>query len=197
MHLTFAIRGAPEEVDIWKKFMETQMFNFKQIPLEKDDKGNFIPDGEEEDGTKKFKHIKYPVDQVDFATGKVLHKKGEDIVITKQVQGCLRPLVMFEYVIPEEAYPEVIGMMDIESAVNAKMRPEVRAPFWAARKLMHLKPFPKLPELVGKKQHEITERFVPHGKIATYPVGVRKDKKQDFLFKLADGTSVGFYQEGL
>ncbi len=197
MHLTFAVRGAPEEVAIWKKFMETQMFDFIQIPLEKDKDGKFIPDGEDEDGVKKFKHIKYPTDQVDFETGKILHKKGEDIIIKKQTQGSLRPILLFEYVIPEEAYPEVLGMMDIESAVNAKMRPEVRAPFWAARKFMHLKPFPKVPELIGKKPHEITNRFIPHGKIATYPVGVRKDEKKDFLFTLADGTTQGFYQEGL
>ena len=100
MHFVILTRGAPEQVDVWKKFMETQMFNWKRKPLLKDDKGNFIPDGVDEKGNPKF-------------------KRGNDEFT--RVQGALRPISFYEYVFPEECLGEVLAMMNIHKAQNLKL----------------------------------------------------------------------------
>ena len=79
------------------------------------------------------------------------------------------------------------------------------APIWSGkrhkevgvRKAMGAKPFPGYPDLVGKKVNDITQRHIKHDAVATYPIGIRHDKKKDFIFTLSDGTKQGFNQEGL
>ncbi len=189
MHIIFATRGAPKEVQVWKEFMNCQMFTFYQTPLMKDKKGEFIKDGVDEEGAQKYKHLQYLTDYPDHETGKILHKKGEDVRIKNKVQGVLRPIQLFEYIVPDEAYPEVMNMMKLNDAVNKPMRKEVLLPFWTIRKYMHLKPMPKVEEVE-------TDRFIPTNAVATYPIGVRSDKKKDFIFN-DRGLITGFYQEGL
>ena len=175
MHFVLLTRGAPEQVNIWKKFMETQMFWWKRQPLLKDEKGEFIPDGVDENGNPKY-------------------KRGKEFI--QRVQGALRPIQFYEYVFPEECYPEVLAMMNLQDQIG-HIRPEVAMPAWFVRKIMKLKPCPVVPEILGKKTEEITTKFVPTNAVATYPIGVRSDFKKDFIFTLEDGTKAGFYQEGL
>ena len=137
MHLVLLTRGAPEQVDIWKKFMETQMFNWKRQPLLKDDKGNYIQDGENEDGSPKFK------------------RGNEEFT---RVQGALRPIQFYEYVFPEECLGEVLAMMNIHKEASLKLRPEVATPAWFVRKIMKLKPVPIIPELQDKETWQITNK---------------------------------------
>ena len=171
MHLVLLTRGAPEQVDIWKKFMETQMFDWKRRPLLRDDKGNFI---KKEDGT---------------------YERGPDVFT--RVQGALRPIQFYEYVFPEECLPEVLAMMNIHKAESLKLRPEVATPAWFIRKIMKLKPVPVIPELQGEETYQLTNKWVPTTTVATYPIGIRSDFKKDFIFNMGDGTQQGFYQEGL
>ena len=174
MHFVILTRGAPEQVDIWKKFVETQMFNWKRQPLLKDAQGKFIPDGEDENGAPKY-------------------KRGPEQVT--RVQGALRPIEFYEYVFPQECLPEVLAMMNLHKGDN--LRPEVAAPAWIARKIMKLKPVPKFPELYDKTTQELTSRFIPTTTVATYPIGVRSDFKKDFIFTFPNGQTEGWYQEGL
>jgi len=162
-------RGIQQQVDIWKQFMQTQMFNWKRQPLLRDKDGKFIKDSEG-----------------NYKRGKEEHTR---------VQGALRPIQLYEYVFPEECLPEVLAMMDIHNKEQIQHR--LKAPAWMIRKAMGLKPVPIIPELQGKKKEDITQKYVPTNAVATYAVGVRKDPKQDFIFNLQDGTQAGYYQEGL
>ena len=188
-------RGINQEVEIWKKFMETEMWWWTQTPLAKDDKGNFIPDGVDENGAPKFKHMTYPEDQVDLEKGTVLHKKGEDVKMLKRIQGSLRPFQLWEYVIPEECLPECLATLNLHH--GAELRSEVKPIAWTIRKAMGAKPVPVFPELKGKKTEDLTTRFISAEGVAVYPIGVKYDPKKDFIFKLPDGTTQGWYQEGL
>ena len=79
--IIFLVRGTNQSFEVWKKFMETQMFIWKRQRLLRDEKGNFIPDGIDENGNEKF-------------------KRGNE-ELTK-VQGALRPMQIFEYTVPED-----------------------------------------------------------------------------------------------
>lgn len=187
MHIIFATRGINKEFKEWKKFMETQMWWWKRQKLLKDSQGKFIPDGEEEDGTPKY-------------------KRGPEELT--RIAGALRPIQLFEYIIPEEGVGFVNGeqiqtsnLKELLAAMNIHhkdpLRSEMKPLAWMVRKALHLKPVPEFPELFGKTTKELTQRFIPHNGVATYPIGIRADKKQDFIFTLADGTKQGWYQEGL
>ena len=176
MHFVILARGAPKEFQMWREFMNSQMFWWKRQPLLKDDKGNFIPDGKDENDNPKY--IRGP----------------EEVT---RVQGVLRPIQFFEYVFPKECLPEVLAMMKIHNAADLKLRPEVAGPAWFVRKLMKLKPVPVIPEIQGKNPQDITTKWVPTNAVATYPIGIREDFKKDFIFKLPNGATEGWYQEGL
>lgn len=195
MHTVILTRGAYREVETWREFMQAQMWKFPQVILEKDKEGKFIPDGEEEDGTKKYKHLKYPNEQVDLATGKIIHKKGDDVKIVKTVQGVLRPMQLWEYIYPEECHREFLAMLNQHTP--ATFRKEMAPIAWSIRKAMHLTKIPLIAGDENKIKEEITDRFVPTTTVAQYLIGSRTDPKKDFIFKLADGTTQGFYQEGL
>ena len=174
MHLILLTRGINQEVEIWKTFMQSQMFWWKRQPLVKDEKGQYIPDGTNEDGTVKY-------------------KRGAEQ--TTRVQGVLRPIQLWEYVIPEECLPELLAAMNLQN--TGKLRPEVNKVAWMLRKGMGAKPVPQFPEIVGKTTEQLTSRFIPHNAVATYPIGVKYDKKQDFIFNKGKPYEEGWYQEGL
>jgi len=169
MHLFLLTRGIQQQVDIWKKFMETKMFLWKRQPLKRDKDGKYVKN---KDGS---------------------YDRGDPI--TTRVQGALRPIQLYEYVFPEECLPEVLAMMELHK--GDKLRPEVAAPAWALRKMLGAKPVPVFDEIKDKKSEEITDKYVPTNAVATYPIGIREDPKKDFVFKLPDGTEDGWYQEGL
>ena len=174
MHLILLTRGIQHQVDIWKQFMQSQMFWWKRQPLLKDEKGNYIPDGVDENGQPKY-------------------KRGAEI--TTRVQGALRPMQLWEYVFPEECLPELLAAMNIHQM--GKLRPEVNKVAWLLRKAMGAKPMPQFPELKGKTSQELTSRFIPHDAVATYPIGIKYDKKQDYIFGKGTPNEQGWYQEGL
>ena len=163
-------RGINQSFEVWKMFMQSQMFDFRQQPLLKDDKGNFIEDGVDENGNKKY-------------------KRGPQTMT--RVQGALRPIQLFEYVFPEESLQEVLAMMNQHKQYN-HMRPEVNNYAWILRKMTRFKKIPDMPELQKKEAWEITQKYVPPQGVGVYPLGIKEDKKQDFIF-----GDVGFYQEGL
>ena len=169
MHLVLMTRGIQQQVDLWKQFMQTQMFWWKRQPLLKDKDGKFI---KKADGT---------------------YERGKEE--TTRVQGALRPIQLYEYVFPSECLPEVLGMMDIHRKEQIQHR--LKAPSWMIRKAMGLKPVPVIPELQALTKDQITQKYIPTDAVATYAVGIREDPKQDFIFNLGDGTQAGFYQEGL
>ncbi len=181
MHLVFMTRGIQQERDKWKKFMETHMFWWKRQKLLKDKDGNFI---KKADGT---------------------YERGAE-ELTK-VQGALRPIELWSYVVPES---EIIGVDKdkkfierpmIQSLLamfnmhkNHDMRPEIKNFSWILRKMMKLKPIPKMPDNIAKLPREaITEKFVPMEAFCVYPIGIKDDGKEDMIFP--DGQ--GWYQEKL
>lgn len=174
MHTIILTRGIYEQVEMWKTFMQAQMFNFPQTPILKDDKGEFIKEGVDEEGN-------------------IIYKKGTPSV--KRVQGALRPMQLWEYVYPEECHGEFLAMLQQHKPTT--LRKEMLPVAWTLRKAMHLTKVPLIVAHESKESWEITDKFIPTSAVATYLIGSRKDKKRDFLFTLADGTKAGFYQEGL
>lgn len=153
MHLIMMVRGIQQQVDLWKMFMQTQMFAWKRQRLLKDKDGKYIkkPDGTYERG---------PEEQT-------------------RVQGALRPIQLYEYVFPEECLKEVVPMLNMHDIKS--VRPEVNNFAWILRKMMKLTKLPDFPEMKGKQQTEITGRYIPcHNGVAVYPIGIRSDGKQDF-----------------
>ena len=170
MHLIFLTRGINNSFKQWKSFMECQWFDFRQKPILKDDKGNFLKNP---DGTYQY---------------------GPETIV--KVQGSLRPIQLFEYVFPEESLQEVLAMNECHKDYN-ELRPEINLIAWSLRKMMGAKKIPDMPDLKKKERWEITQKYTPHQGVAIYPIGMRTDIKKDFIFKDPYGTEAGFNQEGL
>lgn len=166
MHLVLMTRGIQQQVDLWKTFMQTQMWNFEQTPLLKDKEGNFLKD-----------------DKGDYI-------RGEKRVT--RVQGALRPIQLWEYIVPEQSMPEVLAMLNQHK--YADLRPGVSHSAWMLRKMMGLKPVNqyRVKEHQTKSYHELTQKYIPHEAVATYLIGIKEDITKDFIF-----GKDGFYQEGL
>jgi len=147
------------------------MFYFKRQPLIKDKDGNYI---KKEDGT---------------------YERGKEQV--SQVQGALRPIQLWEYVVPGECIPETLAMLNQHK--YAELRPAMKTPAWLVRKMYGARPVNefRLPEHQDKERWQITQKFVPSDAVATYLLGVKTDVKQDFIFHLPSGAKEGWYQEGL
>jgi len=173
-HVFLITRGILQWQRQWENFMESQMWWWKRQQLLQDKDGKFIKEGEDENGNP-------------------IYKRGPEF--TQRVQGALREIKFWEYVLPEPCIPELFAAMNMHQ--GDKVRKEV-APFtWAMRKMLHAEQVPDFPEIKNKKQEEITQRFIPHQGVATYPIGIKKDATQDFIFKDDFGREIGFYQEGL
>lgn len=168
MHLLLVTRGINQSFEVWKKFMETQMFNWKRENL------NFCECGQplvgHDDNVCKFKKF----------TPRVEYTK---------VQGALRPIQLFEYVFPKESLQEVLAMMNCHKNYN-KLRPEMAKVAWILRKGTGAEVIPDMPELENKESYEITQKYVPMQGMAVYPVGIRKDAEQEY-------PQYGYRQEGL
>ena len=168
------VRGINQSFEIWKKFMETMMFDWKRQPLLRDEKGEYIknPDGS--------------------------YKQGPD-QYTK-VQGSLRPIQLFEYVVPQESLQEVLAMQNLHKTYD-QLRPEVKPIAWTLRKLLGAKKIPDMPDLKAKESWQVTNKFVPMdtvaGGTAVYVIGMKNDITQDFIFDMGHGRTEGWHQEGL
>jgi hypothetical protein len=160
-------RGINRSFEEWKKFMETQLFNFKQVPILRDAQGNHLKNP---DGTTQY---------------------GPEMIT--RVQGALRPIQLFEYVFPQESLGEVLAMQNIQNCFP--LRPEVSSWAWIIRKMMGAKKIPQefLDTIKNKQSWEITSKYVPMMGQAVYPLGIKEDVVQDFDF----GKEGAFKQEGL
>ncbi len=167
MHLFLMARGINQSFEIWKMFMQTQWFDWRQRPILKDEKGNFIKD---ENGKYKY---------------------GAEKIV--KVQGALRPIQLFEYVFPQESLQEVLAMMD-EHKSYCNMRPDINVQMWALRKMLNAKKIPEMPDLIKKEREQVTQKSVPHTGVAIYPIGIKEDPIIDLT---AADNSWGFNQEGL
>jgi len=154
MHLVLLTRGIQQQVDLWKKFMETHMFWWKRQPLLKDKDGKYIKNA---DGT---------------------YKRGKEEVT--RVQGALRPIQLYEYVFPEECLPEVLAMLELHKGDD--VRKEMKPVAWGLRKAMGLQPVPVFDDIKDKPRDKITTKFVPTEAVATYPIGIKEDITKDFIF---------------
>lgn len=170
MHLILMTRGIQQSRDLWRKFMETQWFDWKRQPILKDDNNNFLrnPDGSLKRGADQF----------------------------SRVQGALRPIELWEYVFPQESLQEVLAMMNMHKSYN-NLRPEVKNYAWILRKLTGAKKIPDMPELQKKEPWEITQKSIPMNGMCAYPIGIREDVTQDFTWDEGTRNAVGFHQEGL
>lgn len=148
MHAYFITRGINQSIEVWKTFMQSQMFNWKRNQLLKDASGAFIKNP---DGT---------------------YKLGAD-ELTK-VQGALRPIQFWEYAFPQESLQEVLAMMNLHKNYG-KFRPEWNKYAWLMRKILKIKPIPEMPELRTKESWQITQKYVPMEAVAAYCIGIKED----------------------
>ena len=169
-------RAPLDQVEQWKRHMQAQMWPWVRQPLVKDNAGNYIKEG------------------VDEETGAQMYRRGNPV--TQRVAGVLRPIQLWEYTLPEEHIPEALAMINLHQ--NAKLRPEVSSYAWFLRKMMKLTPMPKMPDAMAKLNREdVTTRYIPMDAMGVYPIGIKKDLKQDIIFNLPGGGQQGWYQEHL
>lgn len=128
----------------------------------------------------------------------------------KLVQGALRPIEMWEYVLPEECLQECLAMQHthdgkinlIKQDLN-NLRPEVKNYALLMRKLLGLKEFPKFdkPMQYGyapdKDSPPFPVNWVPIDGFAVYPIGIKEDKFQEFPNFTDEFSNKGYYQEGI
>ena|SRR3990167_11337311 len=127
----------------------------------------------------------------------------------KIVQGALRPIELWEYVIPKNALQETLAMQHMAngdgSILNAanSLRPEINGYAKLMAKLLQLKEIPKFenPTKYGYKIQESDQPFpvnwVPTDGFAVYPIGIKEDVFQEFPDFKEPHAPKGFYQEGL
>lgn len=168
MHLILMTRGINQSFEVWKKFMETQMFNWKRKNLQVCECGQALV-GHDDKVCK-------------------LHKFTPREEFTK-VQGALRPIQLFEYVFPQESLQEVLAMMELHKNYN-NLRPEMAKVAWILRRAMGASKIPDMPDLQKKDSFEITQKYVPMHGMAVYPIGIKKDNIQEY-------PEYGYKQEGL
>ena len=153
-------------------------------------------------------------DWVDFMKTRMFPWKRKNIATgkweTKMVRGALRPVELWEYVVPEECITETFAMQHRadgkDSLLNTKtqlLRPEIKNYALLLQKLMKLDPVPdfKKPTAFAYRAEKDGEplpvNWVPTDGFAVYPLGLKKDKKQNFPDFIEPGAPKGFYQEAL
>jgi len=115
MHFVFATRGINHQVELWKNFMQAQMFTYQRENLKVC-----------QCGIEKEKH---PTKECKDFKPKIEHNI---------VQGALRPIQLWEYVFPKEHKDMVLTSLNVEP--TGKVHP-FAATFnsMALRKAMGLK----------------------------------------------------------
>lgn len=142
MHLFLVTRGINANVEMWKIFMQAQMYPWKRTNL----------------------------------------KTGKEETI--QVQGALRPIQLWEYIIPEESLPEVLTCLNKTKGYTGHWgdgKAKMMLPLF--RKALGAKPIPKVDPVQ-------TNRFIFQDGVGVEAVGIKEDKR----FKWED---VGYEQEML
>lgn len=90
-----------------------------------------------------------------------------------RVQGALRPIQLYEYVFPEESLNEVLTMLNIPSGENGHWGMSKSSQFMLRKALgSDVEPVPEYTKVP-------TNHYVPLDGIAIYPLGIKKDKKEE------------------
>lgn len=98
-------------------------------------------------------------------------KTGKDDIVG--VQGALRPVLLWEYVFPEESLNEVLTMLDIPDNGYKGQRDFKSLKYKILRKALGkgVKPIPKYKKVP-------TNKFIDKQSVSIYPIGIKKDKRQ-------------------
>lgn len=173
MHLLLMTRGVIDKFEVWKKFMETQMFWWKRTNLKTN-----------KDEYSKVQGVLRPIQLFEYVFPETSH-----VPVAADKDG--NPTKVVE----RDNLKEVLAMMNLQNAFP--LRPEVSSYAWLLRKMVGFKPIPKetINDIKGKDRSMITHRFVVDDNtgMAVYPLGIKKDVTQDFNFE--NGES--YHQEGL
>ena len=160
--------------------MQSQMWDWLRWEVVKDEKGEFVrnPDGS--------------------------YKISEKPELTS-VQGALRPIQLWEYVMPEKGVKiiddkivETDNLIEFFAMLNERdptnYRKDMVAPLWILRKAFGAEKIPEMPDLKNKELYQITRKYVPSNGfgVATYASGIRKEK----MIYMPQGDKM-YYQEGL
>jgi hypothetical protein len=98
------------------------------------------------------------------------------------VQGALRPIELWEYVIPEESYEDAMALLGFDPKKKANNIID-KAKLKIIQKALGAKEFPKLNPKAG-----IVQRFIIRKGVSAHPIGIRRDKR---------GKGWGYEQEML
>jgi hypothetical protein len=121
----------------------------------------------------------------------------------------LRPIELWEVVVPEECLMETLAMQHTKDGNNSvleacnNLRPEIKNYALLMQKLLGLKPYPKFEKPTKlayrfEKDGEILPvNWVPTDGFAVYPLGIRSDIKQDFPNYADENSPKGYFQEGV
>jgi len=179
-------RGVEQQFEQWKKFMGSQMFPWNPLNLKVCTCGHPAEAHNDTDGCTTKLNEKKICSCMKFTPRREMQR----------VAGTLRPIQLFEYVIPEEVIPVFLAMQgDLwKSFVHGqKLRKEITAPAWVLRKMMGLKPMPTYSQEEFNKILLNDYHFVPMAGMAVYPIGIKVDNKGPIDF----GKEGKFDQEWL
>ena len=127
---------------------------------------------------------------------------------TIMLKGALRPVELWEYVIPADCLMECMVMQHNANGTNClvdtgELRPEIAPYAKLMQKLLTLKSIPKFEKPRGyaymaeKDGIILPVNWVPLDGFAVYPIGIKEDKFQEFP-NFADANSPkGYYQEAI
>jgi len=94
-------------------------------------------------------------------------KTGKEELV--QVQGALRPIQLWEYIIPESSFDELMTVLKPERWSLSKTRQAV------LRKMLGKGTAGEGVEPIPKYKDVPTNKFVETGGVAIYPIGIKKD----------------------
>lgn len=95
-----------------------------------------------------------------------VEKDGKKVHVV-DVQGALRPINFYEYVIPEDGLDELLTSLDIAEGGFVHPLP-ARINQKIMQKAMGLEPIPK-------KWNKTVKRHMPRADVALYPIGIKRD----------------------
>ncbi|KKN36382.1 hypothetical protein LCGC14_0774200 [marine sediment metagenome] len=151
MHLDFITRGVNHQIELFKIFMQAQMFPFPRQNLNVCECGR----------TKEEHEIKKPKCDK-FVPGTEVGN----------VQGALRPIQLWEYVFPRNNLQDVLSMMNLND-YNYKGGIISKSMLYGLRKSLKCVPLPKLP-------FKETGRFIDMRGLGIDPIGIHHDDERDW-----------------
>ena len=149
---------------------------------------------------------------VDFMKTRMLPWKRKNLASnqweTKMIGLALRPVELWEVVIPEDCLMEVLAMQHKANGsdsliTSTEIRAEIKNYAELMQKLLKLKPIPKFdkPTVFGYRTEEKGEilpvNWVPLDGFAVYPIGIKEDIFQEYPNFIEPNAPKGFYQEGI